>query len=154
LVCVVVDHRGGGEATEGTPCGPDPDRYVEGSGRSPDAGFDEVAISQLLGPGWLLPLLRARAATGSQDDPEDCMRAVTWQGVKNVRVEDVADPIIKEPTDAVVEITSTAICGSDLHLYRPLAPFMEPGDILGHEPMGRVAPVGDDVRQIAVGDQP
>jgi S-(hydroxymethyl)glutathione dehydrogenase/alcohol dehydrogenase len=82
------------------------------------------------------------------------MRAVTWQGVENVRVEDVADPISKEPTDAAVEITSTAICGSDLHLYRPLAPFMEPGDILGHEPMGRVVPVGDDVRQIAVGHQP
>ena len=81
------------------------------------------------------------------------MRAVTWQGRENVRVEHVPDPTIEEPTDAVVEITSTAICGSDLHLYRPLAPFMEAGDVLGHEPMGRVVAVGDDVRQIAVGDR-
>jgi threonine dehydrogenase-like Zn-dependent dehydrogenase len=81
------------------------------------------------------------------------VRAVTWQGIEDVRVEDVSDPIIKDPTDAIVEITSTAICGSDLHLYRPLAPFMVRGDILGHEPMGRVVAVGDDVRQIAVGDR-
>ncbi len=81
------------------------------------------------------------------------MRALTWQGFEDVRVEDVPDPTIQEPTDAVVEITSTAICGSDLHLYRPLAPFMEPGDILGHEPMGRVVGVGDDVHHIAAGDR-
>ena len=81
------------------------------------------------------------------------MRAVTWQGRENVRVEDVPDPTIEQPTDAVVEITSTAICGSDLHLYGPLAPFMEPGDVLGHEPMGRVVAVGDDVSHIAVGDR-
>jgi threonine dehydrogenase-like Zn-dependent dehydrogenase len=81
------------------------------------------------------------------------VRAVTWQGIEDVRVVDVSDPIIKDPTDAIVEITSTAICGSDLHLYRPLAPFMVPGDILGHEPMGRVVAVGDDVQQIAVGDR-
>jgi threonine dehydrogenase-like Zn-dependent dehydrogenase len=81
------------------------------------------------------------------------MRAVTWQGFEDVRVEDVPDPRIEEPTDALVEITSTAICGSDLHLYRPLTPFMEPGDILGHEPMGRVVEVGADVAQLAVGDR-
>jgi threonine dehydrogenase-like Zn-dependent dehydrogenase len=81
------------------------------------------------------------------------MRAVTWHGVEDVRVDTVPDPTIQEPTDAVVEITSTAICGSDLHLYRPLAPFMEPGDILGHEPMGRVVAVGSDVRHIAQGDR-
>ena len=81
------------------------------------------------------------------------MRAVTWHGVEDVRVEDVPDPTVQEPTDAVVEVTSTAICGSDLHLYRPLEPFMEPGDILGHEPMGRVVAVGDAVTQIGVGDR-
>ena len=81
------------------------------------------------------------------------MRAVTWQGFEDVRVEDVPDPRIEEPTDALVEITSTAICGSDLHLYRPLTPFMEPGDILGHEPMGRVVEVGDAVSGIAPGDR-
>ena len=81
------------------------------------------------------------------------MRAVTWHGTEDVRVDDVPDPVIEQPTDALVEITSTAICGSDLHLYRPLTPFMEPGDILGHEPMGRVVAVGSDVRDIAVGDR-
>ncbi len=81
------------------------------------------------------------------------MRAVTWQGFEDVRVEEVADPRIEEPTDAVVEITSTAICGSDLHLYRPLTPFMEPGDILGHEPIGRVVEVGAEVQNLAPGDR-
>jgi threonine dehydrogenase-like Zn-dependent dehydrogenase len=81
------------------------------------------------------------------------MRAVTWHGTEDVRVTDVSDPTIEEPTDAVVEISSTAICGSDLHLYRPLAPFMEVGDILGHEPMGRVVAVGDAVGELAIGDR-
>ncbi|HET6774501.1 MAG TPA: zinc-dependent alcohol dehydrogenase [Acidimicrobiales bacterium] len=81
------------------------------------------------------------------------MRAVTWQGFEDVRVEALPDPRLDEPTDALVEITSTAICGSDLHLYRPLAPFMEPGDVLGHEPMGRVVAVGSEVTRIAPGDR-
>jgi threonine dehydrogenase-like Zn-dependent dehydrogenase len=81
------------------------------------------------------------------------MRAVTWQGFEDVQVEEVPDPRIEEPTDAIVEITSTAICGSDLHLYRPLTPFMEPGDILGHEPMGRVVEVGGAVTGLALGDR-
>jgi threonine dehydrogenase-like Zn-dependent dehydrogenase len=81
------------------------------------------------------------------------MRAVTWQGFEDVRVQDVPDPRLEQPTDAIVEITSSAICGSDLHLYRPLAMFMERGDILGHEPMGRVVEVGRDVRQLAPGDR-
>lgn len=81
------------------------------------------------------------------------MKAVTWQGTEDVRVDDVPDPTIQAPTDAVVEITSTAICGSDLHLYKPLTPFMEPGDILGHEPMGKVVAVGADVHHIEVGDR-
>jgi threonine dehydrogenase-like Zn-dependent dehydrogenase len=81
------------------------------------------------------------------------MRAVTWQGVEDVRVESVPDPRIEEPTDAIVEISYTAICGSDLHLYRPLAMFMEPGDILGHEPMGRVVEVGREVHHVVPGDR-
>jgi threonine dehydrogenase-like Zn-dependent dehydrogenase len=81
------------------------------------------------------------------------VRAVTWQGFEDVRVEALPDPRLDEPTDALVEITSTAICGSDLHLYRPLAPFMEPGDVLGHEPMGRVVAVGSEVTHIAPGDR-
>ncbi|MBY5161349.1 zinc-dependent alcohol dehydrogenase [Salsipaludibacter albus] len=71
------------------------------------------------------------------------MKALTWHGTRDVRVEDVPDPTIQEPTDAIVRITSTAICGSDLHLYEVLGPFLEEGDVLGHEPMGIVEEVGD-----------
>ena len=81
------------------------------------------------------------------------MRAVTWQGTEDVRIETVPDPMIEEPTDAIVRITSTAICGSDLHLYDVLSPFMEEGDVLGHEPMGIVEEVGPEVTQIRPGDR-
>ena len=81
------------------------------------------------------------------------MKAVTWQGKRDVRVEDVPDPTISEPTDAIVKITSTAICGSDLHLYEVLGPYMTAGDILGHEPMGIVAEVGSAVTHIKPGDR-
>ena len=81
------------------------------------------------------------------------MRAVTWQGKRDVRVEAVPDPKIEEPTDAVIRVTSTAVCGSDLHLYEVLAPYMNPGDVLGHEPMGIVEEVGADVTHIAPGDR-
>ncbi|GAA3148179.1 zinc-dependent alcohol dehydrogenase [Nonomuraea roseoviolacea] len=81
------------------------------------------------------------------------MKAVTWHGKRDVRVEEVPDPAIKEPTDAIIKITSTAICGSDLHLYEVLGPFMTQGDILGHEPMGVVEEVGADVEHIRPGDR-
>ncbi|MFD0775628.1 zinc-dependent alcohol dehydrogenase [Streptomonospora algeriensis] len=81
------------------------------------------------------------------------MRAVTWQGVEDVRVQDVPDPAIERPTDAVVEVTSTAICGSDLHLYSPLGMFMEAGDILGHEAMGTVREVGSEAGGLQPGDR-
>ena len=81
------------------------------------------------------------------------MQAVTWHGKRDVRVDTVDDPTIEEPTDAIVRITSTAICGSDLHLYEVLGAFMDPGDILGHEPMGIVEEVGSEVSDIAVGDR-
>jgi threonine dehydrogenase-like Zn-dependent dehydrogenase len=81
------------------------------------------------------------------------MKALTWHGRRDVRVEDVPDPAIKEPTDAVVRITTTAICGSDLHLYEVLGPFMTEGDILGHEPIGVVEEVGADVGDIRPGDR-
>jgi len=81
------------------------------------------------------------------------MKAVTWQGKRNVVVEDVPDPHIQEPTDAIIKITSTAICGSDLHLYEIMAPFMEKGDILGHEPMGIVQEVGAAVKNVKAGDR-
>ncbi len=81
------------------------------------------------------------------------MKAVVWHGKRDVRVETVPDPTIQEPTDAIVRITSTGLCGSDLHLYEVLAPFMTEGDILGHEPMGIVEAVGSGVTHIAPGDR-
>ncbi|MFD5662190.1 zinc-dependent alcohol dehydrogenase [Streptomyces hirsutus] len=81
------------------------------------------------------------------------MRAVTWQGKRDVRVEEVPDPRIEEPTDAVIRVTSTGLCGSDLHLYEVLTPFMTPGDILGHEPMGIVEEVGAGVPDLQAGDR-
>ena len=81
------------------------------------------------------------------------MRAVTWQGRRDMRTETVPDPSIKEPTDAIVRITSSGLCGSDLHLYETLGPFMTPGDIVGHEPMGVVEEVGPAVPDLAVGDR-
>ncbi|HEV2895390.1 MAG TPA: zinc-dependent alcohol dehydrogenase [Actinomycetota bacterium] len=81
------------------------------------------------------------------------MKALTWQGKRDVRIEEVPDPKLEEPTDAIVRITSTAICGSDLHLYEVLGPFLDKGDVLGHEPMGIVEEVGAEVSQIAPGDR-
>ncbi|MEV0246813.1 zinc-dependent alcohol dehydrogenase [Nocardia sp. NPDC050712] len=81
------------------------------------------------------------------------MKAVTWQGKRKVGVETVPDPRIEAPTDAVIRVTSSGICGSDLHLYEVLGAYMSPGDILGHEPMGVVEEVGPGVRELAVGDR-
>ncbi|MBA2463721.1 MAG: glutathione-dependent formaldehyde dehydrogenase [Nocardioidaceae bacterium] len=81
------------------------------------------------------------------------MKALTWHGKRDVRVEEVPDPRIEQPTDAIIRVTSSAICGSDLHLYEVLGPFLSPGDILGHEPMGIVEEVGADVTHIRPGDR-
>jgi threonine dehydrogenase-like Zn-dependent dehydrogenase len=81
------------------------------------------------------------------------MRALTWHGKRDVRVETVPDPQIQKATDVIVRITSTAICGSDLHLYEVLGPFLDPGDILGHEPMGVVEEVGAEVTEVKPGDR-
>ena len=81
------------------------------------------------------------------------MRAVTWQGRRNVSVEEGPDPTIQEPTDAIIRVTSTAICGSDLHLYEVLTPFMTPGDIIGHEPIGIVEETGSAVDNLQPGDR-
>ncbi|MFI9533930.1 zinc-dependent alcohol dehydrogenase [Nocardia fusca] len=81
------------------------------------------------------------------------MKAVTWQGKRDVSVEEVPDPGIREPGDAVVRVTSTAICGSDLHLYELLGAYMTPGDVLGHEPIGIVEEVGPEVRNLSAGDR-
>ena len=81
------------------------------------------------------------------------MRAVTWHGKRDVRVDTVPDPRIQDPTDVIVAITSTGICGSDLHLYEVLGAFLDEGDILGHEPMGVVAEIGPGVTELRVGDR-
>jgi threonine dehydrogenase-like Zn-dependent dehydrogenase len=81
------------------------------------------------------------------------LKAVTWQGRRNVSVEEVADPIIKEPNDAIIKVTSTNICGSDLHLYETLGAFMSAGDVLGHEAIGIVLEVGKEITQIHPGDR-
>lgn len=81
------------------------------------------------------------------------MKAVVWQGRRDVSVETVPDPTILEPTDAIISVTSSGLCGSDLHLYDVMTPFMTPGDILGHEPMGIVEEVGRGVRGVQVGDR-
>ncbi len=81
------------------------------------------------------------------------MKAVTWQGRRKVSVETVPDPAIQDPTDVIVRITSSGLCGSDLHLYEVLGPFLDPGDILGHEPMGVVEEVGPEVRSLSPGDR-
>jgi threonine dehydrogenase-like Zn-dependent dehydrogenase len=81
------------------------------------------------------------------------LKALTWQGNHDVRVEEVPDPKIEQPTDAIIKVTSSGICGSDLHLYEVLGAFIDPGDVLGHEPMGVVEEVGSEVTQIKPGDR-
>jgi threonine dehydrogenase-like Zn-dependent dehydrogenase len=81
------------------------------------------------------------------------VKALAFHGKRDVRVDEVPDPAIEEPTDAIVRITSTAICGSDLHLYEVLGMFIDEGDVLGHEPMGIVEEVGSEVTQIEAGDR-
>lgn len=81
------------------------------------------------------------------------MRALTWQGREKVTVEDVPDPTIQEATDAVIRVTSTAICGSDLHLYSVLGMYLDAGDVLGHETMGVVEEVGANATRLKVGDR-
>src|ERR671920_426755 len=81
------------------------------------------------------------------------MKALAWHGKRDVRVDNVPDATIVEPTDAVIRVTTTAICGSDLHLYEVLGPFIREGMILGHEPMGIVEEVGSAVTELKPGDR-
>lgn len=81
------------------------------------------------------------------------MRALTWQGRESVSVETVPDPVLQEPNDAIIEVTLTAICGSDLHLYKVLGPFLSPGDVLGHEAMGVVVETGPEAGDLETGDR-
>jgi threonine dehydrogenase-like Zn-dependent dehydrogenase len=81
------------------------------------------------------------------------MKALVWHGRRDVRMDEVPDPTIQEPTDAVIRVTTSGLCGSDLHLYEVLTPFMTEGDVLGHEPMGIVEAVGSQVQHVSVGDR-
>lgn len=81
------------------------------------------------------------------------MKAVCWYGTHDVRVETVPDPAILNPQDAIIRVSATAICGSDLHLYDGYIPGMEAGDILGHEFMGEVVEVGREVKTLKPGDR-
>jgi threonine dehydrogenase-like Zn-dependent dehydrogenase len=81
------------------------------------------------------------------------VKALAWHGNHDVRVDTVPDPSIEQQTDAIIKVTSSGICGSDLHLYEVLGAFIDPGDILGHEPMGIVEEVGSEVKNIAPGDR-
>ena len=81
------------------------------------------------------------------------MKALCWHGHGDVRVDSVPDPKIKAPTDVIIKITASGICGSDLHLYDGMMPTMKSGDILGHEPMGVVEEVGKDIKKLKVGDR-
>lgn len=81
------------------------------------------------------------------------MKAVCWHGSEDMRVETVPDPKILNPRDAIIKITSTAICGSDLHIYNGFIPTMEPGDIVGHEFMGEVVEIGSEVKRLKKGDR-
>ncbi|MET9109562.1 zinc-dependent alcohol dehydrogenase [Streptomyces zhihengii] len=81
------------------------------------------------------------------------MKALTWHGKRDVRVDTVPDPVIEDPADVIVKITTTGLCGSDLHLYELLGAYLDPGDILGHEPMGVVEETGPGVTSLAPGDR-
>jgi threonine dehydrogenase-like Zn-dependent dehydrogenase len=81
------------------------------------------------------------------------MKALTWHGKRDVRVDSVPDPEIRDSTDVIVKVTTSGLCGSDLHLYELFGPFLEQGDILGHEPMGVVEEVGSEVTRVSAGDR-
>lgn len=81
------------------------------------------------------------------------MKALCWHGKADVRIDDVPDPKIQDPRDAIVKVTATAICGSDLHLYDGYMATMESGDVLGHEFMGEVVEVGSGNTKLKIGDR-
>jgi threonine dehydrogenase-like Zn-dependent dehydrogenase len=81
------------------------------------------------------------------------MKALTWHGKSDMRYETVHDPKIEHPRDAIIKVTSCAICGSDLHIYNGVIPSMEHGDVIGHETMGEVVEVGSEAKSLKVGDR-
>ena len=146
----------GHQAGAGAPGVGGDERLLRRQGRR--GGGDPHARAALGGVAGLTAPAFAEARSGRAGRPDPNprrtdMKAVAWHGKRDVRVDTVPDPIIEEPTDAIVRITSTGICGSDLHLYEVLGPFMGEGDILGHEPMGIVEEVGAEVTNLATGDR-
>ncbi|MFB6719444.1 alcohol dehydrogenase catalytic domain-containing protein [Kribbella sp. NPDC056345] len=87
------------------------------------------------------------------EDGSGRVKALTWQGKRKIEYGEVPDPRIEEPTDAVIKVTSTGICGSDLHLYEVMSPFLDAGDVLGHESIGIVEETGSAVTNLSVGDR-
>src|SRR6187399_180047 len=81
------------------------------------------------------------------------MKALCWHGTGDVRVDNVPEPAIQDPRDAIIKITASGICGSDLHLFDGFMPTMEKGDVLGHEPMGEVVALGSEVTNLKIGDR-
>ena len=81
------------------------------------------------------------------------MKALRWYGKEDMRCESVPDPKIEHPRDAIIKVTATAICGSDLHMYDGIIPGMHPGDVVGHEPMGIVIELGPEVKNLKIGDR-
>src|SRR5262249_12869309 len=120
--------------------------------RSPDRSVPEKSPREshrAIGP------RRARANSSHRARTKDqrTMKAIAFHGVGDIRLENVSDPKIQEPTDAVVRLTASAICGTDLHFVRGTVPGMVPGTILGHEGVGIVEEVGADVRNVQPGDR-
>src|SRR5207248_10031202 len=127
-------------------CFSDPNKFGSGTNKF-------VPCYKPLLPRFSAICQRARIRKLAQTRKGDPMKALCWMGKEDVRIENVPDPKIMNPRDAIVKITATAICGSDLHLYDGFIPTMEPGDILGHEFMGEVVEVGPAVKNLKVGDR-
>src|SRR5581483_7085507 len=99
------------------------------------------------------PAGAARQVDGIARGGGPAVKAVTWHGKRDVRVETVPDPVLEERLDVIVRVTSSAICGSDLHLYELMGPYLDPGDVLGHEPMGIVEATAPDVTAVQPGER-
>src|SRR5688572_28237909 len=115
---------------------------------APDLGTPATDVPRPRGP----EVDPAPEAPRDQDRGEK-MKAVVFHGVGDIRLEDVPEPRLEAPTDAIVPITASAICGTDLHMIRGTLPGMQAGTILGHEAAGVVEEIGPDVRNLAVGDR-
>src|SRR5436189_3885618 len=107
--------------------------------RQPPADDQQSVRCALPHDAACLPQFRAASHTPTTGV---LMRAAVWHGRRDVKIDTVPDPVLQDPTDAIIRVTSTGLCGSDLHLCEVLAPFMTAGDILGHEPVGVVEEVG------------